>query len=189
MVIVGVIAETAPGESRVALTPAVVPALTSAGIEVVVAARAGTAAGFSDDAYREKGARVGSREEALAAQVIARVQATDSAGILPADSVVIGLCRPLAGPPALRELADRGVTVFAMELMPRITRAQSMDALSSQATIAGYKAALLAALNLPKIFPMMTTAAGTPAAAPGLVVRPRLGGLPSRPPTPPPRPD
>src|SRR5258708_36882828 len=97
MVIVGVIAETAPGESRVALTPAVVPALTSAGIEVVVAARAGTAAGFSDDAYREKGARVASREEALAAQVIARVQATDSADILPAGSVVIRMGRPPAG--------------------------------------------------------------------------------------------
>src|SRR5258708_2210417 len=177
MVIVGVIGETAAGESRVALTPAVVPALTSGGIEVVVAAGAGTAAGFSDDAYREKGARVGSREEALVAQVIARVQATDSAGILPDGSVVIGMCRPLAGLPALREMAERGVTVFAMELMPRITRAQSMDALSSQATIAGYKAALLAALNLPKIFPMMTTAAGTLAPARVLVVGAGVAGL------------
>ncbi|HXA43313.1 MAG TPA: Re/Si-specific NAD(P)(+) transhydrogenase subunit alpha [Candidatus Solibacter sp.] len=177
MVIVGVIAETAPGESRVALTPAVVPALTSAGIEVVVAAGAGAAAGFSDDAYREKGARVASREEALAAQVIARVQATDSGDILPDSAVGIGMCRPLAGHPALRELAERGVTVFAMELMPRITRAQSMDALSSQATIAGYKAALLAALNLPKIFPMMTTAAGTLAPARVLVVGAGVAGL------------
>src|SRR5438445_6967842 len=135
MVVVGVIGETAAGESRVALTPAVVPALTGAGIEVVVASGAGMAAGFSDDAYRDGGARVvTSRDEVLASHVILRVQAIDSAELLPANSVVIGLCRALAAPPALQQLAERGVTTFAMELMPRITRAQSMDALSSQAT-------------------------------------------------------
>jgi NAD(P) transhydrogenase subunit alpha len=178
MVIVGVIGETAARESRVALTPAVVPALSNAGIEVVVAAGAGAAAGFSDDAYREKGARVVSdRDEVLASPVLARVQATDNADLIPADAVVIGLCRALAAPPALRQMAERGVTAFAMELMPRITRAQSMDALSSQATIAGYKAALLAALSLPKIFPMMTTAAGTLAPARVLVVGAGVAGL------------
>jgi NAD(P) transhydrogenase subunit alpha len=178
MVIVGLIGETPAGERRVALTPAVVPALASAGIEVVVAAGAGAAAGFSDDAYRDKGARVVSdRDEVLASQVLVRVQAIDSPDVIPADSVVIGLCRALAAPPALLELAERGVTTFAMELMPRITRAQSMDALSSQATIAGYKAALLAALSLPKIFPMMTTAAGTLAPARVLVVGAGVAGL------------
>jgi len=178
MVIVGVIGETSAGESRVALTPAVVPALANCGIEVVVAAGAGMAAGFSDDAYRDKGARVlPDRDQVLASQVIVRVQAIDGADLIPADSVVIGLCRALAAPPALLRLAERGVTTFAMELMPRITRAQSMDALSSQATIAGYKAALLAALSLPKIFPMMTTAAGTLAPARVLVVGAGVAGL------------
>src|SRR5258708_37643321 len=113
MVIVGVIAETARGESRVALTPAVVPALTSAGIEVVVATGAGTAAGFSDEAYREKGARVASREEALAAQVIARVQATDSAGILPDGSVVICILPPPSGGGARRGKGPRGAERFS----------------------------------------------------------------------------
>src|SRR5438128_10501374 len=125
MVVVGVIGETAAGAKRVALTPTVVPALASSGIEVVVAAGAGMAAGFSDNAYRDKGARVvTSREEALASQVIARVQAIDSTELLPADSVVIGLCRALAAPPALLRLAERGGTAFGVELMPRVTRAQ-----------------------------------------------------------------
>jgi NAD(P) transhydrogenase subunit alpha len=185
MVRVGVIGETAERESRVALTPAVVPALVGAGVEVLVAARAGQAAGYSDDAYREKGAEVvASRDEALDAQVVARVQAvpgdpeaTGEADLLPAEAVVIGLCRPLSGLPALRKLAERGATVFAMELMPRITRAQSMDALSSQATISGYKAVLLAAEALPKIFPMMTTAAGTLAPARVLVIGAGVAGL------------
>src|SRR3979409_2445607 len=142
MVIVGVRRETATGEGRVALPPAVLPALAAAGIEVVVEAGAGTAAGFSDDAYSDKGARgVTDRDEVLGSQVLARVQATDAADLIPAKAVVIGLCRALAAPPALLELAERGAITFAMELMPRITRAQSMDALSSQATIAGYKAA------------------------------------------------
>ena len=186
MVVVGVIGETSPEESRVALTPAVVPALAAGGVEVIVAAGAGQAAGYSDDAYREKGAKVvAARKEVLGSQVIARVQAVDAAGgdhdsgqdLFSPDSVVIGLCRALAAPPALLSLAERGVTTFAMELMPRITRAQSMDALSSQATIAGYKAALLAAEALPKIFPMMTTAAGTLAPARVLVIGAGVAGL------------
>ena len=173
MVIVGVIGETSAGESRVALIPAVVPALASCGVEVVVAAGAGMAAGFSDDASRQ-GSPTATRFWLLMS--IVQVQAIDGADLIPADSVVIGLCRALPAPPALLRLAKRGVTAFAMELMPRITRAQSMDALSSQATIAGYKAALLAALSLPKIFPMMTTAAGTLAPARVLVVGRRGGG-------------
>jgi H+-translocating NAD(P) transhydrogenase subunit alpha len=188
MVVVGVIRETSARERRVALTPTVVPVLAKAGVQVVVEAGAGKAAGYPDEAYREKGADVvGARDQVLASQVIARVQAVDGAAepagsgevLVPADSVVIGLCGALAAPPALLELAERGVTTFAMELMPRITRAQSMDVLSSQATVAGYKAALLAAESLPKMFPMMTTAAGTLAPARVLVIGAGVAGLQS----------
>ena len=186
MVVVGVIRETSARESRVALTPTVVPVLAKAGVQVVVEAGAGKAAGYPDEAYREKGADVvDARDQVLASQVIARVQAVDGAAVpvgseevlFPPDSVVIGLCGALAAPPALLELAKRGVTTFAMELMPRITRAQSMDVLSSQATVAGYKAALLAAESLPKMFPMMTTAAGTLAPARVLVIGAGVAGL------------
>jgi NAD(P) transhydrogenase subunit alpha len=186
MVVVGVIGETAAGENRVALTPAVVPGLADNGMQVVVAAGAGQAAGYPDDAYRDKGAQVvEGRDQVLTSRVIARVQAIDAVGqngkpdqdLVAADSVVIGLCTPLAAPAPLLTLAERGVTTFAMELMPRITRAQSMDALSSQATIAGYKAVLVAASSLPKIFPMMTTAAGTLAPARVLVIGAGVAGL------------
>jgi NAD(P) transhydrogenase subunit alpha len=173
-------------ESRVALTPAVVPTLAKSGVQVVVESGAGKAAGYSNDAYRDKGAQVvDARDQVLASQVIARVQAVEGGAedgasdqvVVPTDAVVIGLCGALAAPPALLRLAERGVTTFAMELMPRITRAQSMDALSSQATIAGYKAALLAAESLPKMFPMMTTAAGTLAPARVLVIGAGVAGL------------
>ena len=179
MLEVGVIEETSPGERRVALTPAVLPALAKSGIEVVVAAGAGQAAGYSDDAYREKGAQVvTARDKVLRSPVIVRVQALDADHeLVSRDSVVIGLCTPLAAPPALLALAERGVTIFGMELMPRITRAQSMDTLSSQSNIAGYKAVLLAAESLPKIFPMMTTAAGTLAPARVLVIGAGVAGL------------
>jgi NAD(P) transhydrogenase subunit alpha len=186
MLIVGVIRETSPKEGRVALTPAVLPALADSGIQVAVEAGAGKAAGYSDDAYRDKGAQVvPARDQVLTSQVIARVQAVDAArdnggsdqDLVSPDSVVIGLCTPLAAPPALLALAERGVTTFAMELMPRITRAQSMDTLSSQANIAGYKAVILAAEALPKIFPMMTTAAGTLAPARVLVIGAGVAGL------------
>ena len=186
MLIVGVIGETSPKEGRVALTPAVVPALADSGIQVAVEAGAGKAAGYPDDAYRDKGAQVvAARDQVLTSQVIARVQAVDAArdnggsdkDLVSPDSVVIGLCTPLAAPPALLRLAERGVTTFAMELMPRITRAQSMDTLSSQANIAGYKAVILAAEALPKIFPMMTTAAGTLAPARVLVIGAGVAGL------------
>jgi NAD(P) transhydrogenase subunit alpha len=186
MVIVGVIGEISAGERRVALTPVVVPVLANSGIQVVVESGAGKAAGYSDDAYRDKGAQVvAGRDQVLASQVIARVQAVGGSAemnrsehdLFPPDSVVIGLCGALAAPPALLRLAERGVTTFAMELMPRITRAQSMDVLSSQATVAGYKAVLLAAEFLPKMFPMMTTAAGTLAPARVLVIGAGVAGL------------
>jgi NAD(P) transhydrogenase subunit alpha len=186
MVVVGVIGETAAGENRVALTPAVVPGLACTGCDHDLHPVVGQAAGYPDDAYRDKGAQVvEGRDQVLTSGVIARVQAVDAAGqngkpdqdLIAADSVVIGLCAPLAAPATLLTLAERGVTTFAMELMPRITRAQSMDALSSQATIAGYKAVLVAASSLPKIFPMMTTAAGTLAPARVLVIGAGVAGL------------
>jgi NAD(P) transhydrogenase subunit alpha len=182
---VAVIRESAPGESRVALVPAVVAQLVGAGMEVVVEAGAGIGAGYPDAAYQEKGARlVADRGEALAAPVLARVQAVaqgaESAGELEAlarGTVVIGLCGALTAPPALQQMAKAGLSVFALELMPRITRAQSMDVLSSQATIAGYKAVVLAANSLPKMFPMLTTAAGTIAPARVLVIGAGVAGL------------
>ncbi len=162
--------ETFPGENRVALIPASVPRLAKAGVEVIVESSAGTAAGFSDRQYAENGAKVvDNRPELFKADVILQVRAAGAnpdAGRADLDrfrsnQVVIGTCDPLGTPHAARELADRGVTLFALEMLPRITRAQSMDVLSSMATVAGYRAVLLAAERLPKMFPMLMTAAGT----------------------------
>ncbi|MEX1046806.1 MAG: Re/Si-specific NAD(P)(+) transhydrogenase subunit alpha [Actinomycetota bacterium] len=183
---VGVARETFPGERRVALTPAVVPQLAKAGIEVVVESRAGLDAGFTDEAYREKGAKIApGRSDAFATDAILQVRsfgANPDAGktdldLVRPDQVVIGFSHALWGPEVLKELASRKATAFAMELMPRITRAQSMDALSSQATISGYKAVLLAADHLQKMFPMLTTAAGTIAPARVLVLGAGVAGL------------
>lgn len=183
---VGVARETFPGERRVALTPAVVPQLGKAGIEVVVESLAGLDAGFTDEAYREKGAKIApGRSDAFAADAILQVRsfgANPDAGktdldLVRPDQVVIGFSHALWGPEVLKELASRKATAFAMELMPRITRAQSMDALSSQATISGYKAVLLAADHLQKMFPMLTTAAGTIAPARVLVLGAGVAGL------------
>jgi NAD(P) transhydrogenase subunit alpha len=185
--IVGVPKETFPGERRVALIPAMLPALKRAGIEVLVETGAGVAAGFPDDAFTEKGAQLTrSRKELFEkAQVIAQVRAlgaNSEAGradldLLRKDQVVVGICEPLSEPQAARDLAKCGVTLLSMELMPRITRAQSMDVLSSMATIAGYKAVLLAADQLPRMFPMMMTAAGTLAAARVFIVGAGVAGL------------
>ena len=185
--IVGVPKETFPGERRVALIPAMLPALERAGIEVLVETGAGVAAGFPDDAFTEKGAKLASSRKELfeKAQVIAQVRALGAnpeAGradldLLRKDQVVVGICEPLSEPQAARDLAKRGVTLLSMELMPRITRAQSMDVLSSMATIAGYKAVLLAADQLPRMFPMMMTAAGTLAAAHVFIVGAGVAGL------------
>ena len=184
--LIAVPGETFPGERRVALTPAVVPALVKAGLQVLVEAGAGEAAGFTDEAFGEKGAAVAaSRDEVFKADVVVQVRAYGAnreAGRADLDrmrpgQVVIGLAEPLAAPEAAAELAGRGATVFAMELMPRITRAQGMDALSSQATVAGYKAVLIAAQALTKMFPMLTTAAGTLAPARVFVVGAGVAGL------------
>jgi NAD(P) transhydrogenase subunit alpha len=180
---IGVPAETLDGERRVALTPAVVPALAKLGASVLVESGAGLASGFTDAAYEEKGARIGTRDEVLSAPVLAcvRVLATDPASPdlakLHAGQVVIGMAAPFAAPEVSAALAERGVTLHSLELVPRTTRAQSMDVLSSQANIAGFKSVIMAATALPKVFPLMTTAAGTMAPARVFVVGAGVAGL------------
>ena len=178
--IVGVPKEVAAGERRVALVPDSVGALAKLGLEVLVEAGAGEAAGFLDAEYEEKGARVvAGAEEALAADLVLKVQAPEIAEIekLKSGAFYMSLMKPLDQEDLTQALANRGVTAFGMELMPRITRAQSMDALSSQSTIAGYRAVLLASLALPRIFPMLVTAAGTLQPARVLVVGVGVAGL------------
>jgi NAD(P) transhydrogenase subunit alpha len=168
--IVAVPQESFPGETRVALIPASAATLLKAGLEVMVQSSAGRQAGFSDAQYSEKGAKIAQdRAELFAADVILQVRAAGAnpqAGQADLDrfrqgQIVVGMCDPLGAPQAARQFADCGATLFALELVPRITRAQSMDVLSSMATVAGYRAVLLAASALPKMFPMLMTAAGT----------------------------
>jgi NAD(P) transhydrogenase subunit alpha len=188
---VAVAAERFPGERRVALVPAAIAPLKKAcgglpgGIEVLVESGAGEAAGFSDDAYRAAGAEIVSREDVFAADCVLAVRTAGACGdswcsdrdrIRP-GLVIIGLCDPLSTPEACREAAERGATLFSLELVPRITRAQSMDVLSSQANIAGYRAVLVAATSLPRILPMMTTAAGTVSPAKALILGAGVAGL------------
>jgi len=185
--VIGVPRESFPGERRVALVPAAIPNLAKAGFEVTVEAGAGTAAGYLDTDYTAKGARIApTRAEVFrAADVVAQVLchgSNDRTGaadlpLLRAGQTVVGFVRPLGVLETVRELAATGATVFSVELMPRITRAQSMDALSSMATIAGYKAVLLAADRLPKLFPMLTTAAGTITPARVFVIGAGVAGL------------
>jgi NAD(P) transhydrogenase subunit alpha len=174
---VGVPRESAPGERRVALVPEVVSRLASGGFEVLVEAGAGDAASFPDAAYEESGARVGS--DPWDAEAVVKVQppSAEEAGRLRSGQLLIGFLQPLTDREGIERLAGRGVTAFAMESIPRITRAQPMDALSSQATVSGYKATLLAAERLPKFFPMLMTAAGTVAPAKALVLGAGVAGL------------
>ncbi|MBX6388635.1 MAG: NAD(P) transhydrogenase subunit alpha [Frankia sp.] len=182
---IAVARETAPGERRVALVPREVDGLRAAGHEVLLAPGAGAAAGFPDSAYADRGAVVlSSPQDVLDADValFVRVPAADLSGGGPAGAarpglVLVGLADPLGDPAAMAQLAGTGVTCFALELLPRITRAQAMDVLSSQATIAGYKAALLAATRINKILPMMVTAAGTLPPARALVIGAGVAGL------------
>ncbi|MEW6749980.1 MAG: Re/Si-specific NAD(P)(+) transhydrogenase subunit alpha [Candidatus Latescibacterota bacterium] len=184
--VIGVPTESYPTERRVALTPEVAAALAGKGVEVVLEAGAGQAAGFPDAAYRERGVGLAVRPEVLGrADVLLQVRtpaavpeapATDLA-LLRAGQVLIGLADPLTAGEGLRALTGRGVTLFALELLPRITRAQSMDVLSSMATISGYRAVLLAAAALPRMFPLMMTAAGTVAPARVLVIGAGVAGL------------
>jgi NAD(P) transhydrogenase subunit alpha len=182
---VGVVHETFPGENRVALVPALLPQLAKAGLEVIVETAAGAAAGYPDAAYREKGAAVGDRAAVFAADIVVQVRAlganlaagTPDLGLLRPGQIVIGTCDPLGEPAAAQQVAKTGASLLSLELMPRITRAQSMDVLSSMATVAGYKAVLLAAEALPKMFPMMMTAAGTISPAKVFVVGAGVAGL------------
>jgi NAD(P) transhydrogenase subunit alpha len=180
---VAVARETFPGERRVALVPASVPALAKAGLEVVVESSAGRAAGYPDEKFTESGAQVvPGRDDAFAADVVLQVRAAGAnpeAGRADFDrlrqgQVVIGSGDPLG---AAQEIAARGVTLFALELLPRITRAQSMDVLSSMATVAGYRAVVLAAERLPKMFPMLMTAAGTVRPAKVFIMGAGVAGL------------
>ncbi|MBA2303313.1 MAG: NAD(P)(+) transhydrogenase (Re/Si-specific) subunit alpha, partial [Acidobacteria bacterium] len=175
---VGIPRETWPGETRVAVIPASVPALTKAGLEVVVEQGAGNAAGFLDDAYQAQGATIASRSTVFQSDVILQVRSDPGdSGSLRAGQTAIGFADPLGSPANIASLAGSGVTLLSMELMPRITRAQSMDALSSMATIAGYKGVLLAAVALPRMFPMLMTAAGTVSPARVFIMGAGVAGL------------
>ena len=185
--IVGVPRESYPGERRVALTPAVVPNLAKAGLEVVIQSGAGANAGYPDAAYVEKGAKILPDRAAVfsSADVIVQVLshgANDLTGqedvsLYRRDQTLIGFLRPFGAQQVVQQIADAGITSFAVELMPRITRAQSMDALSSMANISGYKAVLMAADAVPRVFPMMTTAAGTITPARVLIIGVGVAGL------------
>ena len=185
--IVGIPKETFPGERRVALVPASVPSLTQAGLSVVLESEAGSSAGFPDTAYLDHGVRVVSDRATVFkdADVLLQVRAAGAAAtsgdadlpLMRPGQALIAFLEPLIDPARARGLADRGVTAFSMELIPRITRAQSMDALSSMATVAGYRAVLLAADRLPRMFPMLITAAGTITPARVFVVGAGVAGL------------
>jgi len=185
--VVGIPCETYPGERRVAVVPGNVPSLRDAGMEVVVEKGAGIASGYTDKAYADKGAElVESRADVFGkADVVLQVRALGSnkengradLELLKEGQVVIGMMDPLGSPEEAQTLAQTKVVGFSMELIPRITRAQSMDVLSSQATIAGYRAVLLAADAVPKMFPMMMTAAGTISPVRAFIVGAGVAGL------------
>jgi NAD(P) transhydrogenase subunit alpha len=168
--------ESRDGERRVALVPDVIKRLSGKGHEVVVESGAGEGARIPDALFEEAGARIGSLE---GADVVVRVTVPSSEDIerLPNGSVLIGFLAPLTSPETTRALASAGVTAFAMEAIPRISRAQSMDALSSQASVGGYRAGLIAAQELGRFFPMLTTAAGTIPPAKVLVLGAGVAGL------------
>ncbi len=176
--IVSVPKETVPGEQRVALVPELVPKLTKAGLDIAVQSGAGAAAGFPDRAYEEKGARL-EPEVFDKADIILKVQppTLDEIGRISEGSILIGFLQPYANAVAIKALAARRVTAFSMELMPRITRAQPMDALSAMSTIAGYKAVVIAASRLPKFFPLLMTAAGTMTPARVFIIGAGVAGL------------
>ena len=185
--IVGVPKESYPGERRVALVPVVIPTLAKAGIEVVVEAGAGEQAGYPDAAYLDKGAKVLPDRAAVfsSADIVVQVLcygSNDVTGkadlaLMRSGQAVIGFLRPFGSAEVVQQLAQAGVSAFSVELMPRTTRAQSMDALSSMATCCGYKAVLIAAETSPRIFPMMTTAAGTITPARVFVIGAGVAGL------------
>src|SRR5918997_2992830 len=172
--------ETAEGETRVALTPQIAGQLVADGIEVLVETGAGEASSNTDDAYREAGARIVPDAPSVygEADLILRVgrPSEDELQMVRKGSVLIGTLGVLAKPEIAQKLAERGVTAISMDAIPRITRAQSMDTLSSQATVGGYKAVIIAADRLPKFFPLLTTAAGTIRPARGIVMGAGVAG-------------
>jgi NAD(P) transhydrogenase subunit alpha len=183
---VGVVKELMPGERRVAIVPKSVEALRKAGLKVVAEHDCGLLSGFSDQAYRDAGAEiVDTREAVYQSEVVLQVRGCGAQGpharldkqLVKPGQIVIAMLDPLGEPETIREFACSGANLFSLELIPRITRAQSMDILSSQATIAGYRAVLLAAIELPKLFPMMMTAAGTLTAAKVFVIGVGVAGL------------
>jgi H+-translocating NAD(P) transhydrogenase subunit alpha len=172
--------ETGAGERRVALVPDSAKRLVAAGFALAVERGAGDTAGFSDAEYEAAGAEVVARADLLAgADAVVRVgtPAADEVAALAPGTILIGFLSPLTDAPGIERLAERGVVAFAMESIPRTTRAQSMDALSSQSTVAGYKAVVLAADRLPRLFPLLMTAAGTVAPAKVLVLGAGVAGL------------
>ena len=185
--IVGVPKESFPGERRVALTPGVIPNLAKAGLDVVIEAGAGVEAGYPDSAYVDKGARIVPDRSSVFRTADILVQllcygSNDKTGkadipLLRRDQVLIGFLRPLGSQEIVQEIASTGVLSFSVEMMPRTTRAQAMDALSSMGTICGYKSVLIAADVLPRIFPMLTTAAGTITPARILIIGCGVAGL------------
>jgi NAD(P) transhydrogenase subunit alpha len=178
MAVIGIPRETAPGERRVALTPDMVARLAKSGYELIVERGAGESAYFPDSEYEAQGARLVERADALGADLVATVTPPDGElDALRSGAVVVGFMQPLDRPALAAALADRGVTALSMELVPRITRAQKMDALSAMSTVAGYKAVLVAADLLPKFFPLLTTAAGTIRPAQVLVLGAGVAGL------------
>ncbi len=176
---IGVLKETLAGERRVAMTPKVIDVLTKAGAEVLVETGAGLESGYPDEEYTAKGAKIAgdSADVAAAAQILLTVRVPEPSSLVKKGQIVVGLADPLSDPQLVAQYAQAGATLFSLELVPRITRAQSMDVLSSMASIAGYKAVLLAASALPRLFPMMSTAAGTVPPARVLVIGAGVAGL------------
>ncbi len=178
---VAVLKEVAPGESRVALTPEVVPRLVKGGFEIALEAGAGTAAGYPDADFAKAGARVEAERAAVLAEarIVVKLQpptAEEIAALAP-GTIVVAVMNPSRSLDRVAALRDRRITTFALDLLPRITRAQSMDVLSSQATVAGYKAVLIGANLCPKFLPMLTTAAGTIRPAKVLILGAGVAGL------------
>jgi len=181
--VIGVPKEERAGETRVALSPTALPQLTKAGFDIVIESGAGDLAGYPDATFTDRGARIGSRDDVFAADVVVQVNvlggdaASADLAKLRQGQIVVGAVAPFARPELVKAVAGTGATLFALELVPRSSRAQSMDILSSQAAVAGYKAVLLAANAMPKMFPLLTTAAGTIAPAKVFIVGAGVAGL------------
>ena len=174
--------ETFPSERRVALVPSAIKPLAKLGIDVLIESNAGAEAGYSDESYKEAGATIASASDCLTADIVAQVRclgANKEANLsnFQDGQTVIGMCDPLGSAESIKKAAGKGVSLLALEMIPRITRAQSMDVLSSMACVAGYRAVILAAAELPKMFPMMMTAAGTLAPARAFVIGAGVAGL------------